>query len=76
MPVDCDLGRESTVGEDGLYDASSEGRTVQAAVLFRNGDVCVDEGLFFDNVVGLVIVIGLLQLVCLFAKQSPPNGNL
>lgn len=76
VPVDGDLGGEAAVGEDGLYDPSSEGCTVQAAVLLRDGDECVDEGLFFDDVVGLVIVIGLLQLVCLLTEQGSPHGYL
>lgn len=76
MPVDSDLGREAAVGEDSLHNSSSEGRTVQGAVLFRNRDKHVDQRLLFNNVVGLVIIISLLQFVCLFAKQGFPDGNL
>lgn len=76
VPVDCDLGGEAAVGEDGLYDPSGKGCTVQRAVLFRNGDVRVDEGLLLDDVVGLIVVVGLLQLVCFLAKQGSPNGYL
>lgn len=76
VPVDSDLGREAAVGEDSLHNSSSEGRTVQGAVLFRNGDEHVDQWLLFNNVVGLVVIICLLQFVCLFAKQGFPDGNL
>lgn len=76
VPVDGDLGGEATVSEDGLYDPSSEGCTVQGAVLLRNGDVRVDEWLFFDDVVGLVIIISLLQLICLLPKQGFPHRDL
>ena len=50
--------------------------TVQGAVLIRNRDVHVDDGLFFNDVVGLVVVVGLLQLVCLLAKQGSPHHYL
>lgn len=74
--MDSDLGREAAVGEDSLHNSSSEGRTVQGAVLFRNRDKHVDQWLLFNNVVGLVVIICLLQFVCLFAKQGFPDGNL
>lgn len=76
VPVDSDLGREAAVGEDSLHDSSSEGCTVQCAVLFRNRDKHVDQWFLFNNVVGLVVIISLLQFVRLFAKQSFPDGNL
>lgn len=76
MPVDGDLGGEAAVSEDGLYDPSSEGCTVQGAVLLRNRDVHVDEWLFLDDVVGLVIVVSLLQLIGLLAKQGFPHRDL
>lgn len=56
--------------------ASCEGCAVQGAVLLRDRDICVDEGIFFYDVEGLVVVVGLLQLVCLLAKQSPTHGYL
>lgn len=68
VPVDRDLGREATVGEDSLHDSSSEGCTVQRAVLFWNRDKHVDQWFLFNNVVGLVVIVSLLQFVCLFAK--------
>lgn len=68
VPVSGDLSREATVREDGLHDASGEGRAVQAAVLFGNGDVRVDEWVFLYDVIGLVVVVGLLQLVSLLPK--------
>lgn len=76
MPVDGNLGGEAAVGEDGLYDPRGEGCTVQGAVLLRDRDVRVDEWLFFDDVVGLVIIVGLLQLVCLLTKQGSPHRDL
>lgn len=76
VPVYSDLGREATVGEDGLNNPGSEGCTIQGAVLFRNRDVRVDKWLFFNDVVGLVIIISLLQLVCFLAEQGFPHRNL
>lgn len=76
MPVDSDLGGEAAVGEDSLHNSPREGRTVQGAVLFRNGDKHIDQRLLFNNVVGLVIIVSLLQFVRLFAKQGFPDGNL
>lgn len=76
VPVDSDLGREAAVGEDSLHDTSSEGCTVQRAVFFWNRDKHVYQWFLFNNVVGLVIIISLLQFVRLFPKQGFPDGNL
>lgn len=74
--MDSHFGREAAVGEDSLHDSSSEGCTVQCAVFFRNRDKHVDQWFLFNNVVGLVVIISLLQFVRLFAKQGFPDGNL
>ena len=76
VPVYGHLGREATVGEDGFHDAPSESCTVEGAVLLGYRDEGVDEGVFLNDVVGLVIVIGLLQLVCLLPEQGPPHRHL
>lgn len=76
VPVDGDFGRKSAVGEDRLHYPGIEGCTVQGAVLPWNGDVRVDQGLLLDDVVGLVVIVSLLQLVCLFAKQGSPHRHL
>lgn len=76
MPVSRDLGGESAVCEHGLHDAGGEGGAVQAAVLFGHGDVGVDERLLLDDVVRLVVVVGLLQFVRLLPKQRLPDVHL
>lgn len=72
VPVHCDFSWKSTVGQNGLNDAAREGCTVQRAVLFRHGDVRVNQRLFLNDVVGLVIIVGLLQFVCFLPKQGLP----
>lgn len=76
VPVDSDLGRKATVGENSFHDSSSKGCTVQCAVLFWNRDKHVDQWILFNNVVGLIIIISLLKFVRLFAKQGFPDGDL
>lgn len=76
VPVGGDLGGEAAVREDGLHDARREGGAVQAAVLLGHGDVGVDERLLLDDVVSLVVVVGLLQLVGFLPKQRLPDVNL
>lgn len=71
-----DLRREAAMREDGLHDARSEGSAVQAAVLLGHRDVRVDKWLLFYDVIGLVIIVGLLQLVCLLTKQGSPHRDL
>lgn len=76
VPVDGDFGREAAVREDGLHDAPGERRTVQAAGFLGNGDEGVDKGVFLDDVVGLIIVVGLLQFIRLLSKQRSPHRHL
>lgn len=74
--MDSDLGREATVGKDGLHNPSNEGCTVQGAILLGHRDVGVDQWLLLDDVVRLIVIVGLLQLVSLLAKQCPPHRYL
>lgn len=76
VPVSSDLGGEAAVREHGLHDAGGEGGAVQAAVLFGHGDVRVDQRLFLDDVIRLVVVVGLFQFVGLFPKQRLPHIHL
>ena len=38
-------------------------------------DECVHDGFFLNNVIGSLVVIGVLQLVCFLAKQSLPKSG-
>lgn len=76
VPVGGDFGGEAAVCEDGLHDARREGGTVQTAVLLGHRDVGVDERLLLDDVVSLVVVVGLLQLVRLLPEQRLPYVDL
>ena len=38
-------------------------------------DECVHDGFFLNNVIGSLVVIGVLQLVCFLAKQSLPESG-
>lgn len=76
VPVSSDLGGEAAVREHGLHDAGGEGGAVQAAVLFGHRDVRVDQWLLFNDVISLVVVVGLLQLVGLLPKQRLPHVHL
>lgn len=71
-----DLCREAAVCEDGLHDARSEGSAIQAAVLLGHRDVRVDKWLLFYDVIGLVIIVGLLQLISLLPEQRLPDVDL
>lgn len=76
VPVRCDFGGEAAVSEEGLHHASGEGGAVQRAVLFRHGYERVHQRLLLDDVVRLVVVVGLLQLVCFLTEQRLPHGHL
>lgn len=73
MPVDSYFSWESTVSQNSLYDASGKGCAVQSAVLFRNWDVSVNQRLLLYDVVGLVVIVGLLQFVGFLTEQCFPD---
>lgn len=76
VPVSSDLCWEAAVSEDGLHDSCSESCAVQTAVLLGHRDVWVDQWLLFNYVIGLIIVIGLFQFICLLSKQRLPDIDL
>lgn len=76
VPVSSDFGRKAAVCEDGFHDASGERSTVQAAVFPGHRYVGVDERFFLDDVIGLVVVVGLLQFVSLLPEQGLPHVDL
>ena len=53
-----------------LDDAGGEGGAVEAALVLGHGNEPVDERLLLDDVEGLLVVVGALQLVGLFAEQG------
>ena len=56
--------------ERGIDDAGGEGGAVEAALVLGHGNESVDERLLLDDVEGLLVVVGALQLVGLFAEQG------
>ena len=62
--------------QDSFYDSGYKGGTVEAPLVLRDGDKCVDQGLLLDDVVGPLVVIGVLQLVSLLPEQSLPQRGL
>lgn len=76
VPVGRDFGREAAVSQNGFHYAGGEGGAVQCAVLFRHGDERVHQRLLLDDVVRLVVIVGLLQLVRFLTEQRLPHVHL
>ena len=76
VPVSRDLRRKVAAIEDGLDDAGREGRTVERSFVLRNRDELVDQWLLLDDVVSLLVVVGVLELVSLLSEQSLPQSRL
>jgi len=76
VPVSGDFGRKITPVKNGLNYSGRKGSTVQRPLVLGHGDELVDKRLLLDDVVCLLVIVGVLQLVGLLAEQRLPQGGL
>ena len=73
VPVGADLRGEIGPVQHGLNDPGNEGSAVEAALVLGHGDEGIDERILLYDVISSLVVIGVLQLLRLFSKQSLPQ---
>lgn len=66
----------STIDQNSFDYTSSEGGTIQTALVLWHTNVLVDQWLLLQDIVCALLVVGMLHLVRLLAKQTLPEGGL
>jgi len=75
MPMGRHLGRKIGSIKHCFNNTSYKSGTVETTLVLGDRDECVHDGFFLNNVIGSLVVIGVLQLVCFLAKQSLPKSG-
>ena len=76
VPVGRHLGRKVAPVQHSFDDPGGESGAVQRPLVLRHRDELVHQRLFLDDVVGLLVVVGVLKLVGLLPEERLPHGRL